>query len=364
LLPDAGRLLPYLQRIDSTRIYSNWGPLVSELTERLCHAFMAPAGGVVSASSGMAALMGAILATAGRANPQSKKLAVMPDFTFTATGLAAQLCGYEPLLASTATTSWALTPEALLARPDVLEQTALVVPVVPFGRNSIDLQAWQHFQDTTGIAVIIDAAASFESLHAHVVQPQRIPLVLSFHATKTFGTGEGGCVVTTDTELANRIGQCLNFGFAGSRNSAVASVNGKLSEYHAAVGLAELDGWEEKSRRYVEVATRYQRAFAQAGVSLPLWTAPQVSSNYVILQCASAAQSGLIVEGLSAAGVETRLWYGDGLSGNGAFADTRKLDLHGALALEPRTLLGLPTAVDFDSEQTGRVAHAVRQLLH
>ena len=55
LLPKAEVLLPYLKRIDASRIYSNFGPLVLEFEGRLTRHFGLPAGGVVSASTGTAA---------------------------------------------------------------------------------------------------------------------------------------------------------------------------------------------------------------------------------------------------------------------------------------------------------------------
>ena len=54
LLPTAERLLPYLSRIDASRCYTNWGPLVSEFEGRLARHFRVPRHGVVSASSGTA----------------------------------------------------------------------------------------------------------------------------------------------------------------------------------------------------------------------------------------------------------------------------------------------------------------------
>ena len=66
-LPSAEQLLPYLRRIDATRVYTSWGPLALELEERLCRRFSLPRGGVVSAGSGTSALTAAILTAAGRA---------------------------------------------------------------------------------------------------------------------------------------------------------------------------------------------------------------------------------------------------------------------------------------------------------
>src|SRR5436190_20407850 len=92
LLPDADRLLPYLRRIDAERIYSNMGPLCREFEQRIGELIGLPEGCVVSASSGTAALVATILASAGR--PKSARpYAAIPAFTFTATASAVQECG-------------------------------------------------------------------------------------------------------------------------------------------------------------------------------------------------------------------------------------------------------------------------------
>src|SRR5262245_17204187 len=93
-LPNADRLLPYLRRIDSGRLYSNFGPLTVELQNRLALHFGMPPDCVVCASCGTAALMAAILATAGPAT-RDRPYALVPAFTFAATAAAVELCGYR-----------------------------------------------------------------------------------------------------------------------------------------------------------------------------------------------------------------------------------------------------------------------------
>ena len=118
---------------------------------------------------------------------------------------------------------------------------------------------WRAFEQRTGIPVIIDGGASFECVSA---TPERflgeIPTVLSFHATKSFSTAEGGGIITTVSAHIMRLQAALNFGFGGGRDSKCANVNGKMSEYHAAIGLAQLDGWQEKSLALREVADLYR----------------------------------------------------------------------------------------------------------
>jgi dTDP-4-amino-4,6-dideoxygalactose transaminase len=80
-LPSTDRLVAYLRRIDASRLYTNHGPLSTELENRLAHHPMLPPLGVTCASSGTAALTGAILAAAGHA-AEPGTLALLPAFTF------------------------------------------------------------------------------------------------------------------------------------------------------------------------------------------------------------------------------------------------------------------------------------------
>jgi dTDP-4-amino-4,6-dideoxygalactose transaminase len=256
-LPNASDLLPYIRRIDEARVYSNFGQLAVELEQRLTEHLKLPAGGFASAGSGTTALVGAILATAGRATAE-RPFAVVPAFTFIATALAVEQCGYRVYLADVDAATWMLEPNRILALPE-LDQIGLVVPVAPFGRP-VPQAPWKDFRDRTGISIVIDGAAGFEGLAAN---PDRflgeIPVTLSFHATKSFGTGEGGGVASTDGLLVERIGTVSNFGFWEARNSHIGGLNGKMSEYHAAVGLAELDGWSEKRQCLRNVADQYRK---------------------------------------------------------------------------------------------------------
>src|SRR5262245_33145813 len=128
-LPSADHVLPYLRRLDSSRIYSNWGPLVNEFEHRLCEHFALPAGSVVTANSGTTALVSAILATAGRATLE-RRYALMPAYTFVATAAAAEQCGYEPYLVDVDAESWALNAQTLL-KHSALERVGVVIPVAP-----------------------------------------------------------------------------------------------------------------------------------------------------------------------------------------------------------------------------------------
>src|SRR5512132_1949763 len=167
-LPSAEQLLPYLRRIDATRVYTSWGPLVLELEERLCRRFSLPPGGVVSASSGTSALTAAILASAGRA-ASGRRFAIVPALTFAATAAAAESCGYTLRIADVDPETWHLDPERVAARAD-LDEVAVVIPVAPFGRP-VPQEPWLECRERTGISIVIDGAATFETAAS---QPERI----------------------------------------------------------------------------------------------------------------------------------------------------------------------------------------------
>ena len=355
-LPTADRLLPYLKRMDETRIYSNFGPLVLEFETRLCAMMGLPPGAVVSASTGTAGLVGGVLATAGRAT-EARMLALMPAFTFVATAVAAEECGYRPYLLDVDADTWMLDPERLIGHPS-LDRVGVVIPVAAFGKQ-IDVAAWQRFREKTGIAVVIDAAAGFESVSRNpreCVGP--IPVVLSFHATKSLATGEGGCVASTDLELIARVCQCLNYGFRSSRDSQSASINGKMSEYHAAVGLAELDQWDAKREAFRSVVHTYLRHAAEAGLEGRLIAAPDICSSYVLFRCDDVGQAGRVQAALAANRIEFRLWYGQGLHQQTHFSQLPSDALPVTAQLAP-CLLGLPMATDLADASIVRIVRAV-----
>jgi dTDP-4-amino-4,6-dideoxygalactose transaminase len=358
MLPRAADLLPYLARIDESRRYTNHGSLMRELESRLAHILGLGPGNVVAASSGTAALVGAILAHAGRARAE-RPLAVVPSFTFVATALAAEECGYIPFIADVDGKTWILDGKRLLDEVP-LDRVGVVIPAAPFGKI-VPLDEWQAFSERTGIPVVIDGAACFDLLVADSRNIGQIPIALSLHATKSFSTCEGGAVIAPDADLAKRITTALNFGFCGERECIAPSINGKMSEYHAAVGLAELDGWKTKTKALWKVAERYMGAVAAPEVARCIVAAPQISCSYVLFR-ASSTETAKAKEVLELDNVDTRWWYGRGIQHHPYFATALCGELHVAEELAP-TLLGLPIACDLSNGEIDRVVTGLGKAL-
>src|SRR5690606_15143603 len=88
----------------------------------------------------------------------------------------------------------------------------------------------------------------------------------SFHATKLFHTIEGGAVFTRSAELLKKMAYLRNFGHDGQEKFSELGINGKNSEFHAAMGLANLKYVEQILQSRVEQAAYYDQILAGLNV--------------------------------------------------------------------------------------------------
>ncbi|WP_051286681.1 DegT/DnrJ/EryC1/StrS family aminotransferase [Megalodesulfovibrio gigas] len=355
-LPTAERLAPFLAIIDQTRQYSNYGGLVGRFAKRLSETLGLGADGVRPAVSGTLALLGAILASAGRASPD-RPLALCPAHTFVATANAAEMAGYQPYFVDVDVNSWLFEP-AMARNHPALDRVGLVLAVAPYGQG-VEQAAWAAFSRDTGIPVVIDGAATFERLAAFPGElVGQVPVALSLHATKTFSTGEGGAVVCADRGLLDRATAALNFGFNGERISSMPGTNGKMSEYHAAVGLAALEAWPETQAAFDKAAYTYRRQAEAAGCGDRVVTAPRIASCYTLYHARDAVEAAAVENALHAARIEYRHWYGPGLHLEPAFRSAPRDELPNTEQLG-RCLIGLPMAPDLSTQEIFRIVAAL-----
>ncbi len=360
LLPAARRLLPYLERIDANRWYTNFGPLVVEFENRMAEMLECSPGEVLSAGSGTRALCGALLATAGWATSE-RPYCLMPSYTFVATAAAARACGYTPYFVDVDCHTWALDAASLVGHP-ALARAGAVMPVTPFGRP-IANAPWATFTSETGIPVVIDAAAGLDAIASNARETLGdVPVVVSLHATKTLSSGEGGCVIWRKAGGITSALRYLNFGTFGVRRSDVCGINGKLSEYAAAVGLADLDDWPRKRETYLQAAKTYADEAAANGLDNYIVAETSYASPYCLFQAHTEEEADRVHSGLVSAGIGSLFWYGFGCHRQPAYQDMPRDPLPFTDSLAPR-ILGLPFFPDISKEEIGTVASAIRAAL-
>jgi dTDP-4-amino-4,6-dideoxygalactose transaminase len=352
MLPSAERLAPYLRRIDETRIYSNFGPLAVSLEQRLAAHYGLSDATVVTVAN---ATLGLCLALSAQ-NPRPGALCIIPAWTFVATAHAAVLAGLTPFFVDVDPRSWTLDPasvrEAMARAPG---EVGAVMPVVPFGRP-LDVAAWDDFRATTGLPVVIDAAAGFDTL-----VPGATPTVVSLHATKVLGAGEGGFVVSRDRSLIQTIRAKSNFGFQGTREARTSAVNAKLSEYHAAVAHAGLDEWPQTRAQWMAAAEAYGQEFALSAVRFQDGFGRSWVTSTCVIDAGAVASD--IEAMLGDASVATRRWWRNGAHTHAA---TRKFP-HGSLPVTEQlagTTIAIPFFRDIDTGQVRRIGEIIRAALH
>jgi dTDP-4-amino-4,6-dideoxygalactose transaminase len=342
-LPSSSALLPYLDRIDSSRTYSNYGPLNQAFAARLATLTGAP--GVTLTSNGTSAIELALRAI----DRAGRSICLMPAFTFVASVHAVCNAGFVPFLLEVDPTTLALSPgivDAILS--SLPAPPAAVLVVSAFGAPP-DLATWTRFEAEHGIPVVFDAAAAATSLSG-VGRP---PVCVSLHATKVLGIGEGGAILSSDPSLIERTTAMTGFGFFGTeRVSSVRGGNYRLSEYAAAVGLAALDALPSRLATLRKLTHAYHLRLAGKAARLQQGVGEWLTMTLnVVLPAEEVAPT---IDRFAAARVEWRRWWGLGCHRHPAFAEVQHADLSGTDALAPR-VIGLPFHDDLSEADIDRV---------
>ncbi len=229
-LPDFGVYSDYLRGVWDRGHLTNHGPLVLQLEQELRSIFETPS--FYFLSNGTVALQIAIKAL------ELEGEIITTPFSYVATTSSIVWEQATPVFVD-------IDPETLAINPALIEaaitpKTQAILATHVYG-IPCDVEAIKAIADRHGLKVIYDAA------HAYGVGYKGKPLIsygdistISFHATKIFHTVEGGGIVAADPQLAHRISYLRNFGHNGPEAFWGLGINGKNSEFHAAMGLSVL----------------------------------------------------------------------------------------------------------------------------
>lgn len=261
-VPTVDAAVKYLRRSEEARHYSNFGPCVRELEDRLSAYY----GGayVVTCSSCTSGLE--LVYTLRMIQGYSK--IELPALTFPATWLAANRSGLE------------------IIPVDVDADTWVAPAVAGFGLPTY--------------APVVDAAGAFGEQKVPILRGG-MTAVFSLHATKPLGCGEGGYIVTWDRAEADELRRMTNFGIYGGVSRGWGT-NAKMSEYHAAVALAALDAWTREP--WLNIYDWYAKHLPAGVVAQKR---PRGVYSLMPVKLPVYAQDAL--EHMKAHGIETRRWY-------------------------------------------------------
>ena len=266
-----------LQRVNESGQFI-LGPEVKKLEENI--AKYSRANYAVGCASGSDALLLSLMA----ANIGQGDEVIVPSFTFFATASCVPRVGASLVFADIDPVTYNLDPQKVAEK--ITEKTKAIIVVHLFGQAA-DMTAFQKIvadvEAKTGRKIYI-----FEdSCQAIGAELNGVPVgnwgdasSLSFYPTKNLGgAGDGGMVVCNEQAIADRIVLLRGHGMAPRYFHKEIGVNSRLDSYQAAIlnlKLPYLDQWTEMR---AQNAARYERLFAEAGLSESVVTPQKVGDR-------------------------------------------------------------------------------------
>ena len=247
-LPPLEEFLPYLQQIWDNKILTNGGPFHVQFERALCEHLGVEH--VALFTNGTLALVTALQAL------RITGEVITTPYSFVATSHSLLWNGIRPIFVDIDPRTLNLDPAKIEAA--ITPQTTAILPVHCYG-HPCDVEAIQRIADNYNLKVIYDAAHAFgvEDAGGSILRHGDLS-VLSFHATKTFSTFEGGAIVCPDAKTKQRIDHLKNFGFVDETTVVAPGINGKMSEFNAALGLLQLNYIDEAISRRAALDAHYR----------------------------------------------------------------------------------------------------------
>ena len=149
----------------------------------------------------------------------------------------------------------------------ITDKTTCILATHVFG-NPCHIEEIERIAKKHNLKVIYDAAHCFGvKYNGKSIFEYGDVSTCSFHATKLFHTGEGGAIFCKDPDLQHEIYYSHNFGHNGPEAFYGLGINGKISELHAAMGLAVLPHMEKILKERKRVVETYNSLLENTDIS-------------------------------------------------------------------------------------------------
>lgn len=245
----------YLARVWESGIITNRGPLALELESKLSKRFSND--NILFVGNGTIALQ-LLFKLHGL-----KGEVITTPFSYVATTSSLIWEGLKPVFVDINKDDFCIDPEKI--ESSITDKTTAILGTHVFG-NPCDIEKIQEIAQKYNLKVIYDAAHAFDvSYKGKSVLNYGDGSTLSFHATKVFHTGEGGAVVLNQSTLFDQLKLFHSFGHKGN-DHILCGINGKNSELHAAMGLANFGHVEKIIEGRKKVCYLYDEAFVNSSL--------------------------------------------------------------------------------------------------
>lgn len=231
-LPPLEDVYPYLEKIWTNKILTNNGPLHKNLEDKITDYLKIE--NLVLFNNCTTALVCAI-----KYFDIIDSEIITTPFSFIATAHSILWTNNRPVFVDIDIETFNIDKNKI--EKSITHKTKAILAVHVYG-NPCDHQEINEIAEKYNLKVIYDAA------HAFGVRDDNQSIlnygdlsVVSFHATKVFNTFEGGAIICKTKNEKNTLEKIKNFGFENEVEVDSIGLNGKLSEFNAAIGLLQLN---------------------------------------------------------------------------------------------------------------------------
>jgi dTDP-4-amino-4,6-dideoxygalactose transaminase len=257
-LPPLDEYYEYLKRIWASGWVTNNGELVQELEKRLAEYLKVPF--VQYVSNGTIAIQLALKALEAEGD------VITTPFSYVATVNSILWEHCKPVFVDIEERTFCIDVEKIEAA--ITDRTCAILPVHVYG-YPCDVVKIKELAEKYNLKVIYDGAHAFGcELNGTSLMNYGDLSTLSFHATKLFHTVEGGAVVAHTPEMAERLWRLKSFGHRND-DYFFPGINGKNSEFHAAMGLCVLPHVDEQIEKRRQIFDWYGQALQGLDLGFP-----------------------------------------------------------------------------------------------
>src|SRR5437588_2801684 len=283
--------------------------------------------------------------------------------TAVATIAAIERAGATPVLVDVEPGTYTMAPRELLRvlRSPPAGRPAAVLPVHIYGQPA-ELSALTEIARIHGLRLIEDCAQSHGALYRGGAAGSFGDIAcFSFYPTKNLGAlGDGGIVVTSDSNLATALREIREYGWRDRYVSARTGINSRLDPIQAAILGVKLESLAADNARRQAIADRYDAGLSGLPLTLPVRRpqATHVFHQYVI----RLAERDALRRALHAAGIGSGVHYPVPVHRQPAYAGRLACGPSGLGVTERAApqILSLPIFPQLSDEAVNRVVAEIR----
>ncbi len=348
-LPPKEEYQNYLDGIWGRNWLTNNGPLSKELEVKLKERL--DVHDLLYVSSGTIALQMAI-----KALGLTGEIITTP-FSFVATTSSIVWEGCQPVFVDIDEESLNIDPTKIEAA--ITDRTSAILATHVYG-NPCDVKAIEKIAKKHQLKVIYDGAHAFGvEVYGKSIFEYGDISICSLHATKLYHSTEGGFIVCNDNELIHKMKVMRNFGISGYDSFSELGINGKNSEFHAAMGLVNLNYIDQIMIKRLALVECYDQHLKNLQIGRPKWhEASNNNGAYYSILLKSEKVLLEIVDTLKQNEIGTRRYFYPSLASALPYLKSKSFSVTDDVS---KRILCLPLFSDLTIEQVNEICELIKR---